>query len=386
MSSSPTAVLPASVAPGVGAPSPGAGLLAVLASVPDPRARRGVRHRVAAVLAVSVAAVLAGARAYTVIAEWAADQSGESLRELGVTGRVPSEPTIRRVLSTVDPTVLAAAVGAYVWTRTAVTEGRRVIALDGKSLRGAAGHGGVMPHLVAALDHATGTVLGQLATVAKSNEIPTVRTLLKVLELSGAVVTIDAMHTQDDTAQLILDGGGDYALTVKANRPKLLAVLKALPWKQVRSASATDTSRGRRITRAIKVLQAPTDLPDWAGFPGAAQVAQIRRTRITKTKTGKKKTVEVVYVITSADHQTAPPRVLAAWVQHHWRIEALHWVRDVVYDEDRCQIRTGRGAETMATIRNTAISLLRLAGATNIAAALRHHQAHPDKIITLLTS
>ena len=299
----------------------------------------------------------------------------------------PSEATIRRVLSRVDAAALAAAVGTYVWTRTAVTGGRRVIAIDGKSLRGAAGPDGVMPHLVAALDHATGTVLGQLATMAKSNEIPTVRTLLKALDLSGAVVTIDAMHTQDDTAQLILDGGGDYALTVKANRPKLLAVLKALPWKQVRSASATDTSRGRRITRTIKVLQAPTDLPDWAGFPGAAQVAQIRRTRITKTKTGgRKKTVEVVYVITSADHQTAPPRVLAAWVQHHWRIEALHWLRDMDYDEDRSQIRTGTGPETMATLRNASISLLRLAGAKNIAAALRHHQAHPDKIITLLTS
>jgi predicted transposase YbfD/YdcC len=135
------------------------------------------------------------------------------------------------------------------------------------------------------------------------------------------------------------------------------------------------------------VLQAPTDLPDWTGFPGAVQVAQIRRTRTSKTKTGTKKTtVEVVYIITSADHHTAPPPTLAAWVQHHWRIESLHWVRDMVYDEDRSQIRTGTGAETMATIRNTAISLLRLAGWTRIAAALHHHQHHPDKIIELLTS
>jgi predicted transposase YbfD/YdcC len=277
-----------------------------------------------------------------------------------------------------------------VWTRTAVIAGTRVVAIDGKSLRGSGGADGQPPHLVAALDHGTGTVLGQVATAAKSNEIPTVRTLLRSLDLTGVIATIDAMHTQDDTAQTILDGGGDYVLTVKANRPKLLAVLRALPWKHVRSTSATDRSRGRRTTRTIKVLQAPTDLPDWAGFPGAAQVAQVRRTRTTTTGKGSarttKKTVEVVYVITSADHQQAPPRVLAAWVQHHWRIEALHWIRDVVYDEDRSQIRTGTGAETMATIRNTAISLLRLAGWTRIAAAIRHHQRHPDKIITLLTS
>lgn len=361
-----------------------------MASVPDPRARRGVRHRVVVVLAVSVAAVLAGARAYTVIAEWVADQSDEVLTALGVTTRVPSEPTIRRVLSAVDAAALAAALGAFVWTRTAVAAGRRVIAIDGKSLRGAGGADGVLPHLVAALDQATGTVLAQLATMAKSNEIPTVRTLLKTLDLTGAVVSIDAMHTQDDTAQTILDGGGDYVLTVKANRPRLLAVLKCLPWKDVPGHSATDRGRGRRITRTIKVLQAPTGLPEWVAFPGAAQVAQLRRTRTTTTGKGTNrkatKSVEVVYVITSADHRVAPPAVLAAWVQHHWRIEALHWLRDMDYDEDRSQIRTGTGPETMATLRNTAISLLRLAGVKNIAAALRRNQAHPDKIINLLTS
>jgi hypothetical protein len=160
-------------------------LLSVLASVPDPRSRRGVRHAVAAVLAVSVAAVVAGARAYTVIAEWAGAQPVEVLAALGITGRVPSEATIRRVLSRVDAAALAAAVGAYVWTRTTVAAGRRVIAIDGKSLRGAAGPDGLLPHLVAALDHATGTVLGQLATAAKSNEIPTVRTLLALFDLTG---------------------------------------------------------------------------------------------------------------------------------------------------------------------------------------------------------
>jgi predicted transposase YbfD/YdcC len=367
-----------------------AGLLEVLAGVPDPRARRGVRHQVASILAVSVAAVLAGARAYTVIAEWAAEQPAQVLAAFGIVGPVPSEATIRRVLAAVDAAVLAAAVGVFVWTRSTVAAGRRVVAVDGKSLRGAGSADGSMPHLVGALDHATGTVLGQLATTAKSNEIPTVRTLLATLDqtvgLGGVVVTIDAMHTQDDTARVILDGGGDYLMTVKANRPKLLALLKAMPWDKVRSHSATDTGRGRRITRSIKVLQAPTDLTGWTDFPGASQVAQIRRTRTAKTKTGaKKKTVEVVYVITSADHHAAPPRTLAAWVQHHWRIESLHWIRDVVFDEDRSQIRTGTGAETMATLRNIAISLLRLAGWTTIAAALRHHQRHPDKIITLLT-
>jgi len=100
---------------------------------------------------------------------------------------------------------------------------------------------------------------------------------------------------------------------------------------------------------------------------------------------GGKKSVEVVYLITSADHQTAPPATLAAWVQGHWGIEnRLHWVRDVTFDEDRSQVRTGHAPQVMATLRNTAIGLLRRDGWTNIASALRHHAAHPGQAITCL--
>lgn len=369
------------------------GVAAVLAAVPDPRRRRGVRHGVAGVVAVALAAVLTGARSYAAIGEWAAELTGAQLSEFGLSRPVaPSSSTFRRLLARLDAGVLDALVGAFLWTRSSVVGGRRVIAVDGKTIRGArtltdtSTSTWTAPHLVSAFDHATGTVLGQLATAAKSNEIPAVRTLLGLFDLTGVVVTIDAMHTQDDTAQAILDGGGDYVLTVKGNRPTLLAAVKALPWKHVPTHSGTDRSRGRRITRTIKVLQAPSDLPDWVDFPGAAQVAQIRRTRTITTKNrGRKKTVEVVYVITSADHRTAPSHVLAAWVQGHWGIEnRTHWVRDVVFDEDRCQIRAGNGPHVMATLRNTAISLLRLAGWTNIAAALRHHARQPDRPLNLL--
>ena len=95
-----------------------------------------------------------------------------------------------------------------------------------------------------------------------------------------------------------------------------------------------------------------------------------------------KKSVEVIYLITSADHQAAPPATLAAWIQGHWGIEnRLHWVRDVSFDEDRSQVRTANAPQVIATVRNTSISLLRLTGWTNIAAALQHHAAHPDQAI-----
>lgn len=273
--------------------------------------------------------------------------------------------------------MLDALIGAFMWTRTPLVHGRRVIAIDGKATRGARTKYMPAPHLVAAFDHASGVVVGQLATAAKSNEIPTVRTLLKTFDLKDVVVTVDAMHTQTDTATLIVDAGGDYVFTVKANQPTLYAQCKALPWKDVPACSTVQTGHGRRAHRAIKVV----DAPGWIGFAAARQVAQIRRT-ITR---GGKKTAEVVYVITSAAHTTAPPATLAAWVQRHWGIEnRCHWVRDVTYEEDRSRARTGQAPQVMVCLRNTAMSMLRLAGFTNIAAGLRHHASRPDRPINLI--
>lgn len=353
-------------------------LLTLFGSVPDPRHRRGVRHALPVILAVGIAAVLTGARSFAAIGEWVADQSGETLAALGAdAGRRPSESTIRRAFARLDADLLDRVLGAYLWTRTQIAFGRRVLAIDGKTVRGARTANAAAPHLVAALDHASGTVLGQVAVATKSNEIPAVRDLLTCFDLTGVVVTVDAMHTQSDTATAITAAGGDYVFTVKKNQPSLHAACKALPWKEVPGHRVSSRGHGRRVTRTIKVVAAPA----WVGFAGAAQIAQVRR---TVTRAGKK-SVEVIYLITSADHQAAPPATLAAWIQGHWGIEnRLHWVRDVSFDEDRSQVRTGNAPQVMATVRNTSISLLRLTGWTNIAAALRHHAAHPDQAIACL--
>ncbi|MEY8019090.1 ISAs1 family transposase [Mycobacterium servetii] len=159
--------------------------------------------------------------------------------------------------------------------------------------------------------------------------------------------------------------------------PTLHHKLKKLPWKDMPATTARTTDRGRRVTRTIKVA----DVPDWIDFPGAAQVAQLRRTVTDKTT----KTVEVVYLITSANHTDAPPQRLAAWVQGHWGIEnRLHWIRDVTFAEDGSQVRTGQAPRVMASCRNFAISMLRIAGWDNIAAGLRHHARHPDQALALV--
>ena len=376
MSSSRTAP----VRPQLVGPSAASTLLELLASVPDPRRPRGIRHGLPGILAVGLAAVVAGARSFAAIGQWVADADPVLLAALGARrGRGPSESAIRRAFARLDAAKLDAILAAWVWTRTVVVDQRRVIAIDGKTVRGARTRDRAAPHLVAAFDHGSGAVLGQLAVTAQSNEIPAVRTLLAGFDLTDVTVTVDAMHTQTDTAQLIVEAGGDYVFTVKRNQPTLYAACTALPWPDVPARRAASKGHGRRVTRTIKVLTAPA----WIEFHGAAQVAQLRR---TVTRRGRK-TVEVVYLITSADARTAPPATLAAWVQGHWGIEnRLHWVRDVTFDEDRSQVRTGAAPQVMAALRNLVISLLRLAGWANIAEALRHHAADNQRPLALLTS
>jgi predicted transposase YbfD/YdcC len=157
--------------------------------------------------------------------------------------------------------------------------------------------------------------------------------------------------------------------------PTLFRQLKQLPWAAVPAFSSVSTDHGRRARRTIKAVLAPA----WIEFEGAAQVAQLRR---TVTKNGKK-TVEVVYLITSV--HDADPATLAAWVRSHWEIEnRLHWVRDVTYLEDKSLVRTGNAPRVMASLRNLAVSLLRLDGHDNIAAANRHHLRDPQRTLKLL--
>lgn len=351
-------------------------LVTLLGQVRDPRKRRGVRHSAAGLLAVAVSAVVAGAQGFTAIGEWTRDAGTEVLARLGLNGPA-EESTFRRLFAALDGDELDKVIGTWAATRAALVDGRRVIAVDGKTVRGARTSASVAPHLVAAVSHGAGLVLGQVQVAARSGEIPAARTLLDHLDLAGAVVTMDALHTQHDTAAKITAAGGDYVFTVKGNQKHLYARLKALPWAQVPARTQTTTGHGRRATRTIKVLQRPA----WIEFTGATQIAQLRRA----VTTGGRRSVETVYLITSADAYAADPATLATWTLGHWQIEnRLHWVRDVTFDEDRSQARTATAPRVMASIRNIAISLLRHAGHDNIAAARRHHARNPTRPADLI--
>jgi len=268
----------------------------VLVAVPDPRARRGVRHRLAVILGLAVCAVLAGARSFTAIAEWAADADRATLDALGVTGAVPCESTFRRTLQRMDADALDDAAGAWVQRRTAPVHGaRRVIAVDGKTLRGSACAGEPGRHLMAALDHAAGAVLGQVDVAAKTNEIPLFTALLDHIGLSGAVITADALHAQRAHADyLVIQRGAHYLITVKRNQPGLHAQLAALPWRQIPVADVQrDRGHGRAERRTVKITAVTAGI----AFPHAAQAIQIVRRRRPLTST--KRSAETVYAVTS---------------------------------------------------------------------------------------
>jgi predicted transposase YbfD/YdcC len=361
----------------------GASLLAALAGVPDPRARRGVRHHVTSILALAVCAVLAGARSFTAIGEWAADASEQVLSALDVGVCPPCESTIRRTLQRLDGDELDTAIGGWAAGRTEPPAGqRRVLAVDGKTVRGSAGDGQDARHLLAAVDHRTGVVLGQVDVASKTNEITLFPELCdRIADLTDAVLTADALHAQRAHADyLVLERGAHYLLTVKGNQPTLHRQLTALPWRDVPAAHTSRTrAHGRVEQRTIKVVTVTTGIV----FPHARQAIQI--TRKTRRPTSKKWKTETVYAVTSLAAEQATAAQLATWVRGHWTIEnRLHWVRDVTYDEDRSQVRTATGPRAMASLRNLALSILRIAGATNIAHAIRHHAWDPLRPVQLL--
>jgi predicted transposase YbfD/YdcC len=366
-----------------------ASLLQVLDSVPDPRKKRGVRHRFGAILFVSICAVVSGAKSFAAIAEWAADAGNGSLAGMGI--GTPNASTIRRALSAFTGAGFDTAIGGWLTGRLALLRAaapgprrRRAVAVDGKVLRGARVGDGRAPMMMACLDHDGGVVLGQVEVDGKSNEIPMFSTLLDTIDdVDDVVVTADALHAQREHAEYLHRRGAHYVVTVKGNQPSLKRQLAALPWGEVPDGHReTDNSHGRRVTRTYKVVTIAAGIV----FPHAAQAIRITRTRKRKGS-AKRATRETVYAITSLTAAQAQPAELARYVRGHWHVEnKLHWVRDVTMGEDLSRVRTGGGPRMMATLRNLAISLLRLAGHINIAKALRHNARKPKRAMNLVTT
>jgi predicted transposase YbfD/YdcC len=261
-------------------------LIQALEQVPDPRGRRGARYGWAFLLTASVMALLCGARSLLGLARWMRGADRRVLERLGLPPgarwRAPADSTLGRAWRGVDADALDDALGHWlaavlaVGEQPAAPEDRPVtgVSFDGKVMRGAAKAGAKQPHLVAAVDQATGVVLGQRAVDAKSNEVTAFGPVLDTVEVTGKIVTADAPHTQRSHACSLHERGAFYLFPVKANQPGLFAAIDRLDWENTPVAHATtEHRRGRIETRDLTVLPAPAGLP----FPHAAQALLIER-------------------------------------------------------------------------------------------------------------
>ena len=342
-SSSPTALADAVTAAGVPARplsvSESISLLEALAAVPDPRQRRGRRHSLQSVLLLTLSAILAGARSYAAIADWAAVAE----QQVRVCADPPHASTFRRLLSRLHPVALQAALTGWVLTRRdaaaparaagdPVAERRRVLAADGKTLRGTRTSDGVQVKVLGVYDHAHRLVLTQ-TTVVDGDEIAAFTTALATLpDLSGVVITADALHCQREHATWLRERGGHYLFTVKANQPTLRRALAGLPWAQVPGSRRRQAGHGRAESRSVKVIDLDGHRIQ-ALFPHVQRAIKVVRRR-RERRTGRTST-EIVYAVTSLTYRQADPELLAVWIQGHWGIEnRVHHVRDVTQGED----------------------------------------------------
>jgi predicted transposase YbfD/YdcC len=368
-----------------------------LEALPDPRSPQGRIYPLACLIAVAVCAfTAAGNDRLTAVGQWTRRASQEDLARLRAPWdpfagryRAPDEKTIRVVLDKLDPRALTrallgprrhrrrrrspAGVRDYPARRAAqeakalARGGLRAVAVDGKTSRGARRADGTRVHLLGVAEHG-GRLLDHLEVDVKHNETSHFTELLQPLDLAGAVVTFDALHTvRANLDWLAREKKGHYIAVVKNNQPLLHARVKALPWRQVPAGSTTrDAGHGRLETRTLKTAHVKG-----MNFPGARQAIKITRWR-QDAATGKI-TRETVYAITSLTSAQATAADLARLLREHWSIEAHHHIRDVTFTEDTATSRTGNGPANLATIRAAIIAAIKDAGYLHVPEGRRDH-------------
>lgn len=325
----------------------------------DPRMDRTKLHQLSDMTAVALCATLCGADSWADVERFGKEKIDWLRTFLPLANGVPSHDTFGRVFALLDTAEFFTCLTSWVNSLQLDLRGTGV-AIDGKTLRRSfdAASGREALHLVSAWAGELRVSLGQLAVDDKSNEIPAVRKLLELLDLEGAVVTVDAMHCQKETAQAIRRRGADYVLNVKANQPTLHQELQEQfiaygddDWRGVKRCASTETSHGRCERREYYVAPAPSGLA--RQWPDACSIGMVYRRREAAGGLSE----ETSYFISSL-----PPKVrtLAKHVRGHWSVEnTLHWTLDVTFSEDQSRIRKGRGPEIAAAFRRLALSMLK---------------------------
>lgn len=334
-------------------------------SVRDPRVERTKRHSLMAVITIALLAVLSGADGFVAIETYGRAKQAWLESFLDLAGGIPSHDTFARVFAAIDPTEFAASFQSWVGTLTEHL-GIEVVHIDGKTARGSYDRESGLKalHTVSAWSSEHQMVLGQQKVDGKSNEITAVPLLLKLLDLKGTVVTLDAMGTQTAIARQIIQAEGDYVLALKGNQGTLSAQVErwfeaaqANQWAGVeyRYQKTVDAGHHRVETRqfwVVPVSQLPP-LHRQALWPGLTSVVMVKSTRELWNKT----TTDLRFYISSlAADAERHQRV----IRSHWRIEnSLHWVLDVTFNEDASRVRRGHAPENLGLVRRLSVNLLK---------------------------
>ena len=336
--------------------------------VTDPRADRGCNHDLLEMVFVALTAAICGANGWADVERFAKAKLDWFRQYIELPHGVPSHDTFGRVFARLDTGEFLSAMHQWV-DQFAGSLRSRGIAIDGKTLRGsfdqAAGQSPL--HTITAFATDTRLVLRQMSVGEKSNEIPAVPVLLQLLELEGAVVTLDAMHAQTKTAKAIVEANADYVMSIKHNQPQLHQRLSELFEEYAQDddqvqglhtqISAKQQSHGRTEQRACYVIGVPKGDKVFARWPSIRSIGMLYRHSTTRDKQGKvQETHDVTFFISSL-----PPRVrrLNQLLRDHWSIESSeHYVLDVVFTEDASRIRTGSAPEVAAAFRRLSLNIL----------------------------
>lgn len=348
---------------------PRTGLVDFLAEIPDPRVNRTRRHQLIDILAIGVCAVICGGEGFDDMETFGKAQRRWLKGFLDLSGGIPSHDTFNRVFRAIDP---HAFLDCFIqWTRTLRSRlGSEVVALDGKALRRARNKGGSLPYIVSAWASRSGLALGQVKVDDKSNEITAIPELLRVLDVAGGIVTIDAMGCQKTIAKQIVEQGAHDVLALKGNQGTMQTEVEELfasmPLEKIAGGltvpveekcgfhQTTDADHGRVETRRCWCTSFVDWFEDRRQWKGLASFGMVEAKRESKENVS----TERRYFISSLPGEDAK-RFLQA-TRDHWGVEnQLHWTLDVTFREDDARARSGNAAENLAALRRLALNMLK---------------------------
>jgi predicted transposase YbfD/YdcC len=333
----------------------------------DPRSTVNRRHPLVSVVVIALMAVLSGADGPTAIAKWAALKEEFLLGALDLPNGIPRKDVFRRVLVRIKPNAFQACFANWLQSlrataakATGVTQ--PILAVDGKTARRShdRGKGLGALHSVSVWASEFGLSLGQVACAEKSNEITAIPEILKLVDIEGAIITIDAMGTQKAIAETIIDGKADYVLGLKGNHETLhQAVIDHIEEKldgdlaNAREHVTIEKGHGREEMRTYLQLPAPEDLPGFGLWKGLKSIGIVT----SQCLRAGKETIEVRYYISSL---VMGVKRFAHAIRSHWGIEnSCHWSLDITYREDESRIRDKHMRENFAWLRRLTLSLLK---------------------------